>query len=79
MAKDGKKAPKGYHYMPDGSLMKDSDMKKCKKNLARGGLRAPCQKVKRLIRKDFFPLMGGDASFNKLALIGIQPRHGVLD
>ena len=23
-----KKAPKGYHYMPDGKLMKDSDMKK---------------------------------------------------
>jgi hypothetical protein len=22
--KDGKKAPKGYHYMPDGRLMKDS-------------------------------------------------------
>ena len=32
MAKDVKKAPKGYHYMPDGSLMKDSDMKKGKKN-----------------------------------------------
>tara|TARA_R100000781_G_scaffold61664_1_gene39308 strand:- start:16 stop:147 length:132 start_codon:yes stop_codon:yes gene_type:complete len=31
MAKDGKKAPKGYHFMPDGSLMKDSDMKKGKK------------------------------------------------
>tara|TARA_X000001382_G_scaffold863_1_gene1083 strand:- start:3140 stop:3271 length:132 start_codon:yes stop_codon:yes gene_type:complete len=28
MAKNGKKAPKGYHYMPDGKLMKDSDMKK---------------------------------------------------
>ena len=28
MAKDGKKAPAGYHYMPDGKLMKDSDMKK---------------------------------------------------
>jgi len=26
-----KKAPKGYHYMPDGSLMKDSAHKK-KKN-----------------------------------------------
>lgn len=23
-----KKAPTGYHYMPDGKLMKDSDMKK---------------------------------------------------
>ena len=22
--KDGKKAPKGYHFMPDGRLMKDS-------------------------------------------------------
>jgi hypothetical protein len=32
MAKARKKAPKGYHYMPDGSLMKDSDMKKGKKN-----------------------------------------------
>jgi len=26
--KHRKKAPKGYHFMPDGSLMKDSDMKK---------------------------------------------------
>ena len=26
-----KKAPKGYHYMPDGKLMKDSDHKKKKK------------------------------------------------
>tara|TARA_R110000803_G_scaffold38352_2_gene82855 strand:- start:32 stop:256 length:225 start_codon:yes stop_codon:yes gene_type:complete len=25
-----KKAPTGYHYMPDGKLMKDSDMKKKK-------------------------------------------------
>jgi len=25
-----KKAPEGYHYMPDGKLMKDSDMKKGK-------------------------------------------------
>jgi len=32
MAKARKRAPKGYHYMPDGSLMKDSDMKKGKKN-----------------------------------------------
>lgn len=24
MAKKRKKAPKGYHYMPDGRLMKDS-------------------------------------------------------
>jgi hypothetical protein len=24
VAKKRKKAPKGYHYMPDGSLMKDS-------------------------------------------------------
>jgi hypothetical protein len=23
-----KKAPKGYHYMPDGRLMKDSEHKK---------------------------------------------------
>ena len=26
-----KKAPKGYHYMPNGKLMKDSAMKKKKK------------------------------------------------
>ena len=26
-----KKAPKGYHYMPDGSLMKNSAHKKRKK------------------------------------------------
>ncbi len=26
-----KKAPKGYHYMPNGKLMKDSDMKTKKK------------------------------------------------
>ena len=25
-----KKAPKGYHYMPNGKLMKDSAMKKKK-------------------------------------------------
>ena len=25
-----KKAPPGYHYMPNGRLMKDSDMKKKK-------------------------------------------------
>tara|TARA_R100000278_G_scaffold121446_1_gene105435 strand:+ start:201 stop:308 length:108 start_codon:yes stop_codon:yes gene_type:complete len=29
--KKKKKAPKGFHYMPDGSLMKDSDHKKRKK------------------------------------------------
>jgi hypothetical protein len=27
-----KKAPKGYHYMPDGKLMKDSAHKKKKSN-----------------------------------------------
>jgi hypothetical protein len=27
-AKPKKKAPKGYHYMPNGKLMKDSDHKK---------------------------------------------------
>ncbi len=26
-----KRAPKGFHYMPNGRLMKDSDMKKKKK------------------------------------------------
>ena len=26
--KPTKKAPKGYHYMPNGKLMKDSAMKK---------------------------------------------------
>jgi hypothetical protein len=26
-----KKAPKGYHYMPNGKLMKDSEHKKKKK------------------------------------------------
>ena len=26
-----KKAPKGYHYMPNGKLMKDSAMKKRKR------------------------------------------------
>jgi len=26
-----KKAPKGFHYMPNGKLMKDSAMKKKKK------------------------------------------------
>lgn len=30
--KKQKKAPPGYHYMPDGKLMKDSDMKKKSKN-----------------------------------------------
>jgi hypothetical protein len=29
--KSKKKAPAGYHYMPDGRLMKDSDMKRRKK------------------------------------------------
>ena len=29
--KKKKVAPKGYHYMPNGKLMKDSDMKKDKK------------------------------------------------
>ena len=29
--KPNKKVPKGYHRMPDGSLMKDSAMKKKKK------------------------------------------------
>ena len=29
--KKKKVAPKGYHYMPSGKLMKDSDMKKNKK------------------------------------------------
>ena len=29
--KKKKVAPKGYHYMPNGKLMKDSDMKKNKK------------------------------------------------
>jgi len=29
--KPKKKAPKGYHYMPNGKLMKDSLMKKKKK------------------------------------------------
>ena len=27
-----KKIPKGYHRMPDGTIMKDSDMKKTKKD-----------------------------------------------
>lgn len=30
--KQEKKVPKGSHRMPDGSIMKDSDMKKKKKN-----------------------------------------------
>ena len=29
--KSNKKVPKGSHKMPDGSIMKDSDMKKTKK------------------------------------------------
>ena len=28
----GKRAPKGYHFMPGGKLMKDSDHRKRKKN-----------------------------------------------
>lgn len=31
MKKKKKKAPKGYHYMPDGSLMKGARHKKGKK------------------------------------------------
>ena len=31
MAKKKKKAPKGYHYMPDGRLMKNSAHKNKKK------------------------------------------------
>ena len=31
MRKRRKKAPKGYHYMPDGRLMKDSAHKKKRK------------------------------------------------
>ena len=31
MAKKRKKAPRGYHYMPDGTLMKNSAHKKKKK------------------------------------------------
>jgi hypothetical protein len=31
MAKKRKKAPKGYHYMPDGRLMKNSAHKRKKK------------------------------------------------
>ena len=31
MVKRRKKAPKGYHYMPDGRLMKNSAHKKKKK------------------------------------------------
>ena len=31
MAKKKKPAPKGYHYMPNGKLMKDSEHKKKKK------------------------------------------------
>jgi hypothetical protein len=30
--KDGKKAPKGYHYMPAGRLMKDAARKKKSKS-----------------------------------------------
>ncbi len=30
-SKPKKKAPKGYHYMPNGKLMLDSKMKKKKK------------------------------------------------
>ena len=31
MVKKRKKAPRGYHYMPDGTLMKNSAHKKKKK------------------------------------------------
>ncbi len=31
MAKKRKKAPKGYHYMPDGRLMKNSAHKRKRK------------------------------------------------
>lgn len=31
MPKKKKKAPKGYHYMPDGTLMKNGKHKKKKK------------------------------------------------
>jgi translation elongation factor P/translation initiation factor 5A len=44
--KDGKKkVPKGMHMMPDGSLMKDSDMKK--KKMGKGS-QAMKDKMKRL-------------------------------
>jgi len=33
MAPKRKKAPKGYHYMPDGKLMKDSAHHKKKKKV----------------------------------------------
>ena len=35
MAKKRKKAPRGFHYMPDGRLMKNSAHKK-KKQIASG-------------------------------------------
>jgi hypothetical protein len=35
MAKKRKKAPKGYHYMPNGKLMKDSAHGKKKKSRKR--------------------------------------------
>ena len=31
MAKKRKKAPRGYHYMPDGRLMKNAEHKKRRK------------------------------------------------
>jgi hypothetical protein len=37
MAVKKKKAPKGYHYMPNGKLMKDSDMKSKKKKKTKKG------------------------------------------
>ena len=33
-----KKAPKGYHYMPDGKLMKDSEHAKKKKSNRKNAL-----------------------------------------
>jgi len=36
-----KKAPKGFHYMPDGKLMKDSDMKKKEKPKKEFKLKSP--------------------------------------
>ena len=33
-----KKAPKGYHYMPDGKLMKDSEHAKKKKSNSKRAL-----------------------------------------
>ena len=33
--KKDKKVPKGFHRMPDGSIMKDSDMKNMKKKVVK--------------------------------------------